>query len=221
MPSGSEHHNPTTPDNSEGAKREPKHWLEYAIFFFVIATAVATGFAAWYTRQQWLTAVDTEQRQTRAYVALQDIRLERLDGATFEVIPEWENTGNSQTVHMESHLNRFMSDAAVPGDFAFADLPATSVPILLSPKSTSTVTFDKIPASCLTQFNRRDEFTTFYIWGWAKYNDTLSSSPHITRFCWDANQVVFSTEAMPKDYRFRPVPSARWYNSIPDGMCRP
>jgi hypothetical protein len=28
-------------------------------------------------------------------------------------------------------------------------------------------------------------------------------------------------KAMPKDYRFRPVPSARWYNSIPDGMCRP
>jgi hypothetical protein len=51
------------------AKPEPKHWLEYAIFIFVIGTALATGAAAYYTRQQWLTAVDQEKRSLRAYVS--------------------------------------------------------------------------------------------------------------------------------------------------------
>jgi len=65
MSSGSEAHQPRT-----SAKAEPKHWLEYAIFLFVIATAIATGFAAYYTRQQWLTAEDTEKRSLRAYIAI-------------------------------------------------------------------------------------------------------------------------------------------------------
>lgn len=49
-------------------KPEGKHWLEYAIFVFVVATALATTAAAYYTRRQWLTGQDTEQRQLRAYV---------------------------------------------------------------------------------------------------------------------------------------------------------
>jgi hypothetical protein len=47
---------------------EKKHWLDYAIFIFVILTTIATGFAACYTRQQWKTAEDSEKRQLRAYV---------------------------------------------------------------------------------------------------------------------------------------------------------
>jgi hypothetical protein len=56
-------------------KAGPKHWLEYAVFFFVVATALATGTAAYFTGHQWLTAqqqlgvmADTEQRQLRAYL---------------------------------------------------------------------------------------------------------------------------------------------------------
>ena len=56
--------------NQRGAKPESKHWMEYAIFFFVVATAIATGFAAYFTGQQWQTAADTEKRQLRAYVAV-------------------------------------------------------------------------------------------------------------------------------------------------------
>ena len=44
------------------------HWFEWAVFVFVIATAVATAFAACYARNQWLTAADTEKRQLRAYI---------------------------------------------------------------------------------------------------------------------------------------------------------
>jgi hypothetical protein len=53
--------------NQAKAKHEPKHWLEYAIFAFVIVTAAATSFAAYYTRGQWITAQDAEERDLRAY----------------------------------------------------------------------------------------------------------------------------------------------------------
>ncbi len=36
----------------------------------LLGTLIATGFAACYTRQQWLTSVDHEQRSLRAYVGV-------------------------------------------------------------------------------------------------------------------------------------------------------
>lgn len=68
MSSSGEADQPAADADKPQAKPEPKHWLEYAIFVFVIATALATGAAAYYTRQQWLTAEDTEERGLRAYV---------------------------------------------------------------------------------------------------------------------------------------------------------
>jgi hypothetical protein len=75
MASTDETDTPRGDDQHYQAGLGKKHWLEYAIFLFVVATAVATGLAAWYTRQQWLTmegqlAVtrDTEIRQLRAYL---------------------------------------------------------------------------------------------------------------------------------------------------------
>lgn len=62
---------PPAPQCDQAApERERKHWLEYAIFAFVILTAAATAAAAWYARQQSLIAADTEQRQLRAYVVV-------------------------------------------------------------------------------------------------------------------------------------------------------
>lgn len=48
--------------------REPRHWLEYGVFAFVVVTAMATATAAWYTRRQWETSTDNARRQLRAYV---------------------------------------------------------------------------------------------------------------------------------------------------------
>jgi hypothetical protein len=47
---------------------EPKHWIEYGVFAFVLITAVATATAAWYTRKEWQTSLDNGRRQLRAYV---------------------------------------------------------------------------------------------------------------------------------------------------------
>jgi hypothetical protein len=50
---------------------EQKHVLDYFTFAVIVVAAVGAGFAAWYTRQQFLTAQDTEQRQLRAYIFIQ------------------------------------------------------------------------------------------------------------------------------------------------------
>jgi hypothetical protein len=50
--SGSEHYQPAADGDESKSQPEAKHWLEYAIFIFVILTAVGTIAAAWYTRQQ-------------------------------------------------------------------------------------------------------------------------------------------------------------------------
>lgn len=47
---------------------EPRHWIEYGVFAFVIVTAIATATAAWYTRKEWQTSLDNGRRQLRAYV---------------------------------------------------------------------------------------------------------------------------------------------------------
>jgi hypothetical protein len=47
---------------------EPRHWIEYGVFIFVIITAVATATAAWYTRREAMSSVDNGRRQLRAYV---------------------------------------------------------------------------------------------------------------------------------------------------------
>lgn len=68
MSGGDEHYTPRPNSNQQSAKREPKHWLEYAIFIFVVLTAIFTGAAAWYTRQQWQTSQDTLVFSERAFV---------------------------------------------------------------------------------------------------------------------------------------------------------
>jgi hypothetical protein len=47
---------------------EPRHWLEYGVFAFVVVTAIATATAAWYTRKESETAAENGRRQLRAYV---------------------------------------------------------------------------------------------------------------------------------------------------------
>jgi len=54
--------------NQSRPKPEPKHWLDIITFFFVIAAAIAAGFAAYYTRKQWITAHDTLVVSERAFV---------------------------------------------------------------------------------------------------------------------------------------------------------
>jgi hypothetical protein len=69
MPSSGEHGKPDTA-NEKYASKDQKHWLEYAIFVFVVLTAFGTVPAACYTRRQWLTADETMKRLIKTNVAI-------------------------------------------------------------------------------------------------------------------------------------------------------
>lgn len=165
-----------------------KHFLDYLTAIFALIAALAACYAAY-------VALDNEQKQVRAYVFLKDIRLDYLENGFFDVIPEWENSGASQTVSMKARLNFYFSQGEIPDGFNFGDLSqANAVPIVLGPKAVTSVTFAPLEKNCLSQFNRRDGISKFYIWGWAKYRDTLTKDEHTTRFCWDIHKAIFSED---------------------------
>jgi len=181
-----------------------KHYLEWVLeigtFLFLLGTVAATcvgayfaGQAADYTKRQWETALDSEQRQFGAYVSLRGVRLEDRGEGFFDLIPEWENTGGSETIGMNARTNMYLAKEELPEHFSFGNFQAEDRPISLGPKAVSNVAFQPIARNCIVQFNRADGFNKFYIWGFASYRDIFDKN-HITRFCLDINKVIFSTE---------------------------
>ena len=67
---------PDSNSPNEYSKKEGKHPLEYFIAVFLVLTFIATAIAACYTRQQWLTADDTEKRSLRAHLGVSRPRLQ-------------------------------------------------------------------------------------------------------------------------------------------------
>jgi hypothetical protein len=113
---------------------------------------------------------ENNEATQRAFVFLKDVRLEQRNDTTFDIVPEWTNTGNSETIDMTAHLNRAINNGPLPDGFNFGDLdPGREVPVVLGPKIISSITFDTIARSCLERFKRREGVTSFYLWGWAQY----------------------------------------------------
>jgi hypothetical protein len=178
-------------DQTDSIKEYWKKPANKVAFFTLLAVLAYTGISL----MLLYVGRDTEIGQTRAYVSLRDIRFERRNDDGFDIVPQWENTGSSETIGILAYISRYLSDTELPQGFTNGDFPgSTPVPITLGPKAISNVTYSSIAKTCLSQFNRRDDLRKFYIWGWAKYGDTLTSDQHVTRFCWDIDQVVFSPD---------------------------
>jgi len=122
-----------------------------------------------------------------------------LGDMAFDIVPRWENNGNSETVGMTMHLNRLITKGGLPDEFSFGDVnPRIEVAAFLGVKAISDTSFTPIARSCIEQFNKhQDGVTNFYLWGWAKYwdifADTIRDGPHLTRFCWSINQVMMES----------------------------
>jgi hypothetical protein len=195
LPAAPQNGPPHPPENRGRANRQERHWLDNLAVLAASAAAIGAAGAAGVSAWQACIARDTEQRQIRAYISLQSIRLEKRNDETFDIIPEWENTGNSQTVNMTTFVNRLFLNVDMPSNLMYADMDGVrKAPITLGPKSKSGISFDQVSKTCLDQFNRRDEMSHFFLWGHATYHDVLTDEEHITRFCWDAYQVIFSAD---------------------------
>jgi len=72
--------------NRKRPLRDPNFWLLLGAF-------IAAVGAAYYTRQQWLTADDTEKRQLRAYVSIEPTGIQWIEGRPIEISYRAHNFG--------------------------------------------------------------------------------------------------------------------------------
>ena len=183
MPPGHEHDQPNAADDQRATKRESKHWLEYAIFTFVILTSLATGAAAWYAREQWLVSQDTEKRELRPYVGIAGFSAVHVpfDGGAYLIYAIWENFGSTPTLKavMTTH-QAIMAAGPVCPDFAAS--VRHPVPSLLVPhQQTDSAPFIVHDEDALAAM-RGEEFV--YFWTRVEYNDPFPQTQrHITRIC--------------------------------------
>jgi hypothetical protein len=166
------------------------HWFEGLIFVFVVVTAIATAFAAYYTREQWRTSADTEKQTLRAYVTLKETLT--FFGANVNPDPPhtrfipgvWENSGNTPTTNFEAKFS------CTGKAFEFADLAAYHITNkwILGPHQTFKFTACPFTAgdgasSDIVQIMKSK--TPIFASGEAIYGDIFFTKrpQHITRFC--------------------------------------
>jgi hypothetical protein len=186
--SSGEHGQPRSGGDQRQPERKPKHWLEYAIFGFVVATAFATGGAAWYTRQQWITTADSEQRQLRAYVGIVPGAVENF-GEPGKQRFTLTRKNYGQTPAYDVGLSIVGFDVERPGAQInvgnigcgspkirglITMFPSMELPLYI----TITQNFPKTQLDLV----RSGEFVFVY-YGTVCYNDAFSA-PHDTNYCW-------------------------------------
>jgi hypothetical protein len=135
----------------------------YSIYEARNAVDAANRAADAATKQAGLSD-DAEKKGLRAYVSLRDIKLEPFDPTAFDIVPEWENTGGTQTVYMTAHLNWLPTPGPLPSNFSFGDVRSVDRPITLGAKQVSHVSFVKAAKSCLNAFNAGTDIHHIYIW---------------------------------------------------------
>lgn len=116
MLSGGEGNQTRPTDVPHKAKAEAKHWLEYAIFIFVIATAVATGAAAYYTRQQWLTAEDQERRSLRAYISAKIEKYPDIMHDSWDMTVVFKNHGQTPALNVSTWIQAILGQNPLPSE---------------------------------------------------------------------------------------------------------
>jgi hypothetical protein len=185
--SSSEENQPSPAQQTTSADAESKHWLEYAIFIFVIVTAAATGYAAYYTKQQWLTAVDTEQRSLRAYVGAGSVSVGNNPPQVGIAV---ENYGQTPAIEVKifDSWHDMPKGKNLPPDFTFPDKgecdesPSMTV---IYPKAAPvfSVAASAQCASALAAIARGvSGQTTLYLYGHIDYLDVFREK-HMTTYC--------------------------------------
>lgn len=179
---------PPKSDKEQNGTSGKNHWYD-PYFWLLVTTAIATSVAAYFTCNQWLTAVDSEKRQLRAYMTLKEnlslakTEVRFSDPATpMRVISGiWQNSGNTPTTN-------FIAKAACNPEkpFVFDDPthvyqkidrwvfgPHDEFPFFACPiRLQDIVTFEQT-------------HSTVFIYGEAHYGDVFlpKDARHVTRFC--------------------------------------
>jgi hypothetical protein len=103
---------------------EPKHWIEYGVFAFVVITAIATATAAWYTRKESETAAENGRRQLRAYVFPDQANL-IWEGTAKPTLAEImiKNSGQTPAYRLSTVTAVVLGDFPLQGDLHVPPMP--------------------------------------------------------------------------------------------------
>jgi hypothetical protein len=103
---------------------EPKHWIEYGVFAFVVITAIATATAAYYTRKESETAAENGRRQLRAYVFPDQANLV-WQGTARPTLAEIgiKNSGQTPAYRLSTATALTVGDFPLQGDLRVPPMP--------------------------------------------------------------------------------------------------
>ncbi|HEV3186243.1 MAG TPA: hypothetical protein VGZ49_15250 [Xanthobacteraceae bacterium] len=97
---------------------------------------------------------------------------------------QWENTGDTPTRDLLTHISIHEFEGEMPTDYEFPDLNETTTKSLLGPKA---VCFS--PVFAIPDSQARRVFLNgnhLYMWGWAEYDDVFPGTErHRTEFCYE------------------------------------
>jgi hypothetical protein len=155
--------------------------------------AVGTGFAAYFTGQQWGTAVDTEHRQLRAYVGTIPAGIENFGDITKQrfklTIKNFRTTPAYDVGNLISDHNIFSKTGTIQvvekpegcGQPSFREL------VTLFPGGQHVFIFTGIQHAVsgerLNHVSDIDSMDAFIYYGTICYHDTFGM-PHYTNYCW-------------------------------------
>lgn len=98
----------------------------------------------------------------------------------------WDNSGDTPTKRLRTHIRFDLRDTPLPQDFDFRYETNEFAPAVIAPKSrmlSPIVPLAGVTPGDLLAVHQGAKFA--YIWGWVKYFDVFPNTPeHITRFCY-------------------------------------
>jgi hypothetical protein len=162
------------------------------IFYAAVGTGIIVFIYTIFTLLIWIANINGNSVNqenliyaNRAEVGMKEFYFLDLPSG-YGLIPVWENTGNTETQYMESHINWHISRDELPPGFSNVDQtgPSDVAQISLPAKTENRILFGVFPKACIDEMTGGSKFRYAYIWGWARYNDIFTEKKHVTKFCW-------------------------------------
>jgi hypothetical protein len=151
-------------------------------FLLVIATVLLVIFAY----KAWNEATEATKiaRQQLISGAADFVFMERADlisdtaqrSPIWQFIPRWRNSGDTPATNLRIHVNYNVFPGAVTAGSYLMDYTTENILIVLGPKAVTETAWFALPPEIILNHP--------YIWGWARYEDTISNKHHISRFCY-------------------------------------
>jgi hypothetical protein len=204
--------NPPKPNAAnQNPNPETKHWIDKATALFAFVAMIATGFAAFFTGQQWQVADHSMRVANRAYVNSTELSFVNYgfkdpDGhKRWIVSPLLVNSGQTSTHSMYIHTATTMVRNGATFDGSGTPMRWDSkiaIPAYLSPKSEDIsgeiFTFSQ-PTLIQLRMNGPSIAGLGVIW----YRDVFGD-PHITEFCYVATTYeLINWDEWPAGQRLR------------------